>query len=101
MADIGYISLLEPLEFSDNIIEAYLLSKDECSMLNCECIEEERLFEVPMLDDKMMKLVAKELIYLDANIVSKKTYYDVFGCEPSKKEIKEKIKSIKNEGVFQ
>lgn len=43
MADKGYISHLEPLEFSDNIKEAYLLSEDECSMLNCECIEEERL----------------------------------------------------------
>ncbi|MGN1158326.1 MAG: hypothetical protein ACI4TK_19305, partial [Agathobacter sp.] len=60
-------------------------------------VDEQVKIEVPLLNKIQEKKTASELIWLDNNIVSQKTYYDVFGSQPTKQEIKNKIKEIKGE----
>lgn len=98
LSENGFVSKTRPIQFSENYIDAALLSEEECLKIKSE-VEidvEPKNIQVPMLDDKTKRSVAKELIWLDNNIVSQKTYYDIYKSEPTKAEINAKIQEIES-----
>ena len=95
--DKGYIKTLRPLSFTEIFNEAYLLNLNQLNALTLDFVEEQIEAEVPLLDIKEEFKCASELIWLDNNIVSKKTYYDVCCCEPTKQVIRNKIANCNNQ----
>lgn len=92
--EYGFIFNISPLSYTENYNNAILLTAEECKKLNINFISDEYNIEEPMLDKKMQISVAKELIYLDHNIVSQKTFHDVYKRRITKKQAKEKIEQI-------
>ncbi|WP_301898057.1 hypothetical protein [uncultured Holdemanella sp.] len=93
--DKGFVEQIDPLEFSENILNSKLLIKEELSHIDIPYDTEIRNIEVPMLSDVQKQHVIKELIYLENLIVSEKTYYGVFGKTPDKKQILTYEKELK------
>ena len=85
--DKGFVKQIGPLEFSENILNSKLLTKEELVHIDIPYDIEIRNVEVPMLSDIQKQHVIKELIYLENLTVSEKTYYGVFGKTPDKKQI--------------
>lgn len=72
--DKGFVKQIDPLEFSENILNSKLLIKEELTHIDISYDTEIRNVEVPMLSDVQKQHVIKELIYLENLIVSEKTY---------------------------
>lgn len=94
LTELGFIANVNPLEYTDEYNKAKILSEIDCKKINFEYDKEEKNIDIPMLDKKMQISVAKELIYLDHNIVSQKTFHDVYKRRITKKQAKEKIEQI-------
>lgn len=90
----GFISNMKPLEFSSSITKAILISEHDLEFVSnsFDTTSEPRLVSVPMLDEKDKERVIKELLYLEQNVVSEKTYYGIYKRTPNKREIKEYMK---------
>lgn len=89
----GFISNTKPLEYSESITEAILVEEEILHLIPISCDSEPRITTVPMLDKKDKEHAIKELIYLEHNIVSEKTYYEIYKKTPNKREINDYIKN--------
>ena len=89
----GFVSNTKPLEYSESITEAILVEEEILHLIPISCDSEPRITTVPMLDEKDKEHAIKELIYLEHNIVSEKTYYEIYKKTPNKREINDYIKN--------
>lgn len=96
LTDYGYVKDLKPLLYTDDYNEAKLLKITDVEIFGEACILDQVKVTMPLLDSNQELENASELIWLDNNIVTKKTYYDVFGCQPSKQELRCKLKQYKD-----
>ena len=83
----GFIKDIKPLEFSESITEAILVEEEILYSLPISYESEPRITSVPMLDEIDKEHVIKEFMYLEQNIVSEKTYYEIYKRTPNKREI--------------
>lgn len=97
--DNGYILSLNPLCYTDSFNHAAKISEDDLQQIKEDYVYEPISSEAPLLNAEEEKKIASELIWLDNNIVSQKTYYDVYGKLPGKQEIKSKIEDAKRKSV--
>lgn len=89
----GFVSNTKPLEYSESITEAILVEEEILRSIPISCDSEPRITTVPMLDKKDKEHAIKELIYLEHNIVSEKTYYEIYKRTPNKREINDYIRN--------
>ena len=97
LSEQGYVYSLNPVAYCDNYNDALLLNMNDIENNFSDSVYEQVKIKVPLLDKKQELENASEIIWLDNNIVSKKTYYDVFGCEPTKQQKREVIKKYKQD----
>ena len=97
LSEQGYVHSLNPVAYCDNYNDALLLNMNDIENNFSDSVYEQVKIKVPLLDKKQELENASEIIWLDNNIVSKKTYYDVFGCEPTKQQKREVIKKYKQD----
>lgn len=95
----GYILSLNPLCYTDSFNDAAKIREDDLQQIKEDYVYEPISSEAPLLNAEEEKKIASELIWLDNNIVSQKTYYDVYGKLPGKQEIKSKIEDAKRKSV--
>lgn len=95
----GFISSFQPkLEFTNNIDQAMLVRDFEYykKLISLEFIEEYKELEVPLLDREGEMSVAKELIFLDHNVVSHRSFFRYYG-QINKRDLNRRIELIKQE----
>ena len=94
----GYIKTIFPdITYTDHCIDSTLLSKEELNIIKEDCIFERRNILVKTLETKGEVFnVLEEIVWLDYNIVSQKTFYDVYHRSTTKKELKLKYKEYFN-----
>lgn len=99
--DQGYIKSVNPLAYTDNFNDAKPFQLIDLNNFNFDYIDEQVKVTVPLLNHKQEMENASEIIWLNNNIVSKKTYYDVYKSEPTKEEIREIVRNYKNLDISQ